>query len=96
MEYASIKDARQHGFRFADIENDILLSARIIRYYKQCGEPTSPSLRVEIERYSKLMQSLNEQYKIPGCLIFYNWNTGRLNARPIQKKNQNSLSTYRS
>lgn len=77
MKFESLDEAKMN-YEVSALMNQIMISTRLIQYYKECHEPASPNLKHELQIYSDLINVLNKTVIIPGKRIFFDWNKNEL------------------
>ena len=83
MTYNSFDEAK-YNYEVSALINQIMISTRIIRLYKECQEPASPNLKHELQTYSDLLNVLNKTVRIPGKRIFFDWNKNELVTKELR------------
>lgn len=83
MFYQSLDEAKLN-YNVSSVIEQIMLSTRLIRYYKECNEPASPNLKHELQTYNDLINQLNQIVRIPGHRIFFDWNKNVLVTKDLR------------
>ena len=83
MFYQSLDEAKSN-YNVSSVIEQIMLSTRLRRDYKECSEPASRNLKYELQTYNDLINQLNQIVHIPGHRIFFDWNKNDLVTKDLR------------